>query len=101
MTKVIVALKKRADMDAAAFHRYWRDVHGPIGASMPGLRRYIQNRVLGDNVPFDGIAEMWFDDAASLQAAFTSPAAVAAAQDVPNFLESTQVLMVEEEMVVG
>jgi uncharacterized protein (TIGR02118 family) len=43
---------------------------------------------------------MWFDSQAGMGAAFTSPEATAAAADTANFLDKTQVVMVEEvEMV--
>ena len=96
MVKVLVVLQKKEDMTRAEFRRYWREIHGPIGARMPGVRRYMQNHVLADGAPFDGVAEMWFESPADMQAAFTSEAAAEAARDVANFLSGTQVVMVEE-----
>ena len=65
MVKVLVVLQKKEGMTRAEFRRYWRDVHGPIGARMPGVRRYVQNHVLADGAPFDGVAEMWFESPAN------------------------------------
>ena len=96
MTKLIVLLTKRGDLSREEFRRYWREVHGPLGSKMPGVRKYIQNHATADGAPFDGVAEMWFDDAASMQAAFTSPEAAAAAADAPNFAAATQLVIVEE-----
>jgi uncharacterized protein (TIGR02118 family) len=96
MTKVLVLLTKKNAMSRDEFRRYWRDVHGPIGERMPGVRRYVQNHVVVDGAPYDGIAELWFDSPAEMQAAFTSEAAQEAARDVPNFLASQQVVIVEE-----
>lgn len=101
MTKMIVVLNRKQDMSRDDFRAYWRDVHGPIGARMPGVRKYVQNHVLADGAPFDGIAEMWFDSLADIQAAFTSEAAQEAARDVANFLSGQHVVLVEEvEMAV-
>ena len=52
--------------------------------------------VTNDGVPFDGLAEMWFDSTEDMQKAFTSEAAQEAARDVSNFLSSQQVILVEE-----
>ena len=81
MIKVIAVLHKRADMSREEFVRYWRDVHAPLVKKMPGLRRYVINPALeahpkGAPLAFDGVAELWFDDAAAVQAGFASLAAV-------------------------
>ncbi len=96
MVKMLVALHRKEGMTREEFRTYWRDVHGPMGALMPGVRRYVQNHVLADGAPFDGLAEMWFDSPAAMQAAFTSEAAAEAARDVTNFLSNTQVVLIEE-----
>ena len=100
MTKVVVLLYRRPDLTREAFRVYWRDVHGPLGAAMPGIRRYVQNRPAMENAPFDGMAEMWFDSTEAMQIAFTSPEAAKAAADVPNFLDRTEIVLVEEVAVV-
>ena len=33
MVKLVFCLHRRADIDEAEFHRYWREVHGPLAAS--------------------------------------------------------------------
>lgn len=96
MIKVIVLLTKKEGMSRDDFRRYWREVHGPMGGRMPGVRRYIQNHVVADGAPYDGIAELWFDSPADMQAAFTSEAAQEAARDAANFLDGQQVIIVEE-----
>ncbi len=100
MTKVLVVLTKKPDLSRDEFRRYWREVHGPMGARMPGVRKYVQNHVLADGAPFDGVAEMWFESPETMRVAFTSEAAQEAARDAANFLAGTQVVLVEEvEMV--
>ena len=100
MTKLVVLLTKRAEMSREEFRRYWREVHGPLGAKMPGVRKYVQNHSVADGAPFDGFAEMWFDDAASMQAALASPESAAAGADAPNFVEKTHLMFVEEVVMV-
>ena len=74
-----------ADKVVVVSYRYWRDVHGPIGAAMPGVRRYIQNHagtaLDGSPAPCDGFAEIWFDDMESMLRALSSPEGLAAQAD--------------------
>ena len=105
MTKVIFVVHKRPDMDRGEFRRYWREVHGPLAARMPGLRKYSQNHPLPDpsqaNLPCDGIAELWFDSPEALQAALDSPEGAATMADIPNFLDPDRVgMMVVDEVAV-
>lgn len=105
MTKVIFVVHKRPDMGRDEFRRYWRDVHGPIAAKLPGLRKYSQNHPLPDpsqtDLPCDGIAELWFDSAEALQAALDSPEGAATMADIPNFLDPDRVgMMVVDEVAV-
>ena len=106
MTKVIYVLHRRPDMDPGEFCRYWRDVHGPLAARMPGLRKYVQNHGLPDaapgDLPCDGIAELWFDSAEALRAAFASAEGVATMADVANFIDRDRIgeMVVDEVTVV-
>jgi uncharacterized protein (TIGR02118 family) len=87
MLKMMFLAYRRADMDAQEFRRYWRDIHGPIASKIPGLRKYVQNHstVAPDGIipPYDGVAEMWFEDAAS----FETPEFEATIADTANFLD--------------
>ena len=95
MIKLTFAVRRRADVDPGEFHRYWRDEHGPLVRSFQsvlGIRRYVQvhrvdtpfNDVLrqsrGALEPFDGTAEVWWDDLDSLAAGTSTPEGVSAAQ---------------------
>jgi uncharacterized protein (TIGR02118 family) len=80
MIKLIAFVYKRPDMSRDEFLRYWRETHGPLMVkSLPDMRRYIQNHVRPEAsqgaAVYDDVAELWFDDLATLQAAFNSSAA--------------------------
>lgn len=79
MIKLTYCLRRKAGMTWEEFSRYWRDVHAPMVAARAevlGIRRYVQVRTLQDPAlharfqarndgspePFDGIAELWYDD---------------------------------------
>jgi uncharacterized protein (TIGR02118 family) len=107
MIKVIAVIHKRLDMSREEFVRYWRDVHAPLAKKMPGLRRYIINPGLEahpreEPMAFDGIAELWFDDAAAARAAFASPAGETTLQNAANFLqaEKERRIIAEEIFIV-
>jgi uncharacterized protein (TIGR02118 family) len=89
------AVRRRTEIDPAEFHSYWRDQHGPLVRSLQpalGIRRYVQThrmetplnemlRVSRDALePFDGVAELWWDDLDALVAATSSSEGSAAGQ---------------------
>lgn len=73
--------------DLEPFERHYRETHIPLALEIPGLRRYTLSRnivpVRGAD-PYYMVAELDFDDLASLQAAFQSPEGQATASDIAN-----------------
>jgi hypothetical protein len=64
-------IPRRPGLSIEEFHRHWREIHGPLGAEMPGIERYWQNHRIGgvDGVQlpwpgFDGCSEI---DASTIQ----------------------------------
>ena len=106
MIKMVFLVHKRQDMDAEAFRRYWRETHGPIAAKLPGLRKYVQNHSIldpdGTPPPYDGFAEMWFDNRESMEQALASPEGQATIGDTANFLDTLrmQSFIVDEVDIV-
>lgn len=93
MIKVVYCITKKPGLTDEQFFDYWQNVHGPIGASIPGLRKLIQSRrvtVPGDKyaADYDGMAELWFDDVAALLKARQSPEWKASSADESNFIDS-------------
>jgi uncharacterized protein (TIGR02118 family) len=91
--KVVFCLRRRADVDEAAFHRYWREQHAPLVTSLApvlGIRRYVQVHAtpgrasdalaIGRGAPerYDGVAELWLDSLDALIAAVGTPEGAAA-----------------------
>jgi uncharacterized protein (TIGR02118 family) len=91
--KLSFAVRRRIDIEPVEFHRYWRDEHGPLVRSLQsvlGIRRYVQTHRLESPFndalrasrsalePFDGVAELWWDDVDALVAATSSPEGLAA-----------------------
>ena len=106
MIKLVYCFRKRRGMSNADFDSCWRDVHGPVGARIPGLRRFVQSRAIrlpGDEraPDFDGIVELWFDDERSLIEARKSAEWRASGLDEKNFLDpaSTMYAVTEEREI--
>jgi len=108
MIKILYCATKRTGMTDAEFFHYWKNVHGPIGARIPGLRRLVQSHrvVIPEDkrgADYDGVAELWFDDTDSLLAAHQSPEWKASTSDEANFIDHKKVayLVSEEHVILG
>jgi uncharacterized protein (TIGR02118 family) len=99
MIKLTFCLRRKADVSAEEFYRYWKDEHGPLvrdRAEVLGLRKYqqvhtldepelhaaLQRRNGGAPAPFDGIAEVWVDDVETFRGGGGTPEARQAAKDL-------------------
>jgi uncharacterized protein (TIGR02118 family) len=106
MVKLVYCITKKANLTDEEFFRYWEKVHGPLGARIPGVRRMVQSHRL--RVPedkhrpdYDGMVELWFDNAEALLAARQSAEWKASSDDEANFIDHTRVAyMVTEEHVI-
>jgi len=106
MIKVVYCVTKKASLTDAEFFHYWENVHGPIGARIPRLRKLIQSHRLiqtgdGERHDYDGVAELWFDDMEALREARQSPEWKASTEDEENFIDHDRVAyFVSEERVI-
>jgi len=120
MIKLVYCLRKRADVPDAEFHRYWLENHGPLVrgfAQAIGARKYIQSHTVlpalneafaasRDLAPaYDGITEVWWDDAAALEAGMGTAEGQEAhrrlKEDEAKFIDFSQsrVFMTEEHEI--
>jgi uncharacterized protein (TIGR02118 family) len=103
VVKLVYCICRKAGLSRDEFIRYWAEVHGPIGARIPGLRRLVHSYALaapGDSRPadFDGMAELWFDDLAAILKARRSEEWAASTADEANFVDpSRSAYFVSEE----
>jgi len=104
--KNIELVKKKPAMAAEAFHKYWIETHGPLGASIPQIHRYVQSHTRsgayrhGRTPPLDGLALTWFDDTEAMRAAARTPEYAATRADEDNFLEVPLSFVITTENVV-
>ncbi len=115
LCKVHTLLRRRADVPVDAFHRHWRDVHGPLVRDTPALAqhvvRYEQNhRLQGGHrdlgtPDFDGVAIQWLRSPDDLTAMAAEPAyAETIRSDNARFLDDfsrTWIMTGPEEVVIG
>jgi hypothetical protein len=89
-------LRRRPELTADEFHRYWREEHAPLvagHAAALGIRKYVQlhaaDSPLGRAVAqgrdcepadYDGIALVWFDGEDALVSTASTPAGVAGSE---------------------
>lgn len=110
MIKTIGLLTRKDGWTHEQFMRHWIDIHAPLAHAVPGLRRYVQNHISGErtradiaatDVEIDGIAELWFDDQAALEAAARSLEMKALHDDGARFIGRIKSYIVEEKTVIG
>ena len=117
MIKLVYCIRKRKDISAEEFHRYWLEEHGPLVKSVAediGTCRYVQSHTVmpeinsllregrGLEAPYDGITEVWWNTEADMDKGLNSPGGQAAAKrlldDESKFIDcSGSRLFVTEE----
>ncbi len=89
MVKIVYVIRKRDDVPAAEFHRYWLENHGPLVRSFAKAiraRKYIQSHTIAPELntgfaqsrgmpdAYDGITEVWWDSIEDMTAGMNTPA---------------------------
>lgn len=87
MIKLVMCLRRRADMSRAEFQDYWRDQHGPFfqkNAATMRSKKYVQSHTIDSPLndamkesrgmlpEYDGVAEVWFASEEDLMEAMGS-----------------------------
>lgn len=106
MIKLVYCITKKPSLTDEQFFHHWENIHGPIGARIPYVRRLVQSQrimIPGDTRPpdYDGVVELWFEDEAALLAARKSAEWKASSDDEANFIDHSRVAyVVTREYVV-
>ncbi len=120
MIKLVYCVRRRQDVPAEKFHRYWLEEHGPLVRSLAkDMRavRYVQSHTAlpelneglragrGLAEPYDGITEVWWESASELQAGGATEAGREAArrlqEDEATFIDfsRSRVFMTDEHEI--
>jgi uncharacterized protein (TIGR02118 family) len=109
MIKVLGLLTRKDGISHEAFVRHWFDIHGPLAHAVPGIRRYVQSHITGTrtrpdipetDVEVDGIAELWYDDMATMQRAGASPEMKTLTDDGALFIGRIKTYVIEERQII-
>jgi uncharacterized protein (TIGR02118 family) len=109
MIKTVGLLTRKSGWTHEQFMTHWVETHAPLAHKVPGLRRYVQNHITGERsradiettaLEIDGIAELWFDDTAALEAAARTPEMKALHADGALFIGRIKSYTVEEKIIV-
>ncbi len=107
MIRLTFLLRKKPELSADEFYRYWREQHGPLVASHAkslNALRYVQVHTIDDPAaeamakarggmepPYDGVAEVWWENRETLVAALESSegraAGAALLEDEARFID--------------
>jgi uncharacterized protein (TIGR02118 family) len=107
--RTIALLGRRPGMTFAEFDAYWRDVHAPLAAQVPGIVRYVQRHVIPDpetgepdnGFGIDGLAAIDYESEEAMEKGWATEAGQRALDDVPNFLGKHFVVTLDDFVVVG
>ena len=92
--KSVAFLTRKPGLSVEDFQRHWLEVHAPIAAALPGLRRYVQSHTRrsayeGGRVPaYDGVVLAWFDSTEAIRGAASTPDYSRVLADGVSFLSS-------------
>jgi uncharacterized protein (TIGR02118 family) len=104
MYRVHVWLRKKEDQSAKEFRDHWLETHAPIARDgYQHLKGYVVNLVTGaprgQDIPYDGVAELTWDSREDFAADMKSDAAGAGTEDLESFTERFGLLFVEQHVV--
>lgn len=92
MIKMVSFAKRKDGMNVDDFQNYWLTEHAGKVKNYPGIRRYVVSLTLSTGYrkgepPYDGTAELWFDDIEAFEKARQSPEFEAGVADLANFID--------------
>ena len=104
MVRVHIWIRKKEWMSAEDFGKRWLEEHAPIARDgYANLKGYVVNLVTrvpeGQEAPYDGVAELTWDDRDGFKADMQSEAAARGTEDLKSFAESFGLLFVEQSIV--
>ena len=111
LIKRMTTLKRRPDVSAEKFQEEWFDVHSVLVKRLPQVKGYTQNLIFDrshgrgkpatyNELPIDGIVELWFTDTKSLNEGFASDAGKTLMTHATEFIAAMSTFLVETHKVV-
>ena len=120
MIKRLTLMTRRPGMGRDAFANYWTNVHAPLLASHPAVKRLVIN-VTQEYVRFsvrnpdpddalrstivtqtpDGVVEIWFEDRQSMEAMYKSDFSQKLVADAEHFVGAIVTFIVDEREITA
>jgi uncharacterized protein (TIGR02118 family) len=111
LIKRMSTLRRRPGVSQETFQREWFDVHSFLVRRLPQVKGYRQNLVIDrsfgrdrpavyEELPIDGVVELWFRDADSLEEAFASPSGRTLMTHAEEFIGEISTFLVDDHEVV-
>ena len=86
--------------DPAAFEKYYFETHGPIAATIQGVRKVEVSKAAGapdGSAPaYYRMADLYFDDVDHVKRVLETPEAKATIADLPNFATGGFTMLISE-----
>jgi uncharacterized protein (TIGR02118 family) len=104
--KNVEFVTRKPGMAVDAFQRYWREVHGPLAARIPVIRRYVQSHTRpsayarGRAPAYDGAAITWFNDTRAMRESARTPEYARVRADEPSFAAAPLPFIITTEHVI-
>jgi len=102
----MIFIKRKPGMTRKEFERYWLSEHASFFHKLPDIKRYVVNIVQlpeSADSPYDGVAELWYDDLNALKRIDDSAELKQfLSEDNPRFQDVTlrRSVIVEEHVVI-
>jgi len=103
MIKLVCLITRPQDVPREVFVEWWLTHHAAVASRLPELRRYsisVTHLHSRSAVPYDGVAELWFDSVAAMEQAFSSPEGEACAREDRELIGSRVGFVVEEHIII-
>jgi uncharacterized protein (TIGR02118 family) len=105
--KNVEFVTRKSGLAAPDFQRYWKEIHGPLAAKIPMIRRYVQSHTRasayerGRTPAYDGVAVTWFADTDAMRASAATVQYAVVRADEPNFIASGELpIIITTEHVI-
>lgn len=111
LLKRMSLLRRRPEVYPDTFRHEWRVEHAHLVKRVQGVQGYRQNLITGrqvpkgvnvgyEDLPLDGIVELWFDSTSTIDRAFSSPQGLTLMSHAREFIEEITTFLVECHVVV-
>lgn len=100
MFKILGIIKRPEGMEFETFKTWWLTVHAPKVQRWLGLVKYHINLCTTPDQPFDGVAEVWFENREAMERVFSTPEGQYAREGATGTASSIAILFTEEHVIV-